>query len=291
MTLVPEALTWQGITIGGPGSDVYLADGIEGFGQPSLDMPSTRRPAGGTWGGLWTPQDAAYTVNAWLNAGSDIRDWDGYKAMRASMACRSMPDDELPLAWSDLMGDEELCAFVRPARFVPMGDEDGFHHGAVGLDMQWVASDPTVYDYAQTTAVTWSSGSPVSSASFEAANAGVYVPWARRAWDARFTAHGTVARPWMKVTHDDGTFEKIVFEVTLTGGQVLTVRDRGFGPVAMVGSRLLSRVTSTTELGIASRAPRWWRLLPSTGSDGQNVVTIGVGSGTVSGYVKTRGTR
>lgn len=292
MTLVPEAITWQGITIGGGESDVHLDGGIEGFGQPSLNMPSTKRPAGGTWGGLWSPQDSSYTVNAWMDAGAgDLRDWSGYTDLRDSMRNRALPSDEIPLAWSDLMGEGEMCAFVRPSRFEPIADEDGVHGGSPGLDLQWVASDPTVYDYEQTTAALWGSGNPVSSDAFEAANAGALVPWARRAWDVRMTAHGTVSRPWMEVAHDDGTFEKITFEVTLTGGQVLTVADRGFGPCAMVGSRIVSRVTSITEKGITSRAPRWWLLHPSTGDDGNNAVMVGVGSGSVSGYVKTRGTR
>lgn len=290
MTLLPEALTWQGITIGGADSDVYIAEGIEGFGQPALNMPSTQRQAGGTWGGLWTPQDAAYTVNAWLDAGhANARDWSGYKALRSSMRNRPMPSDELPLAWADLLGDGEMCAFVRPSRFVPIADETGTHNGAPGIDIQWVASDPTIYDYTQAARI-WSSGDPVSGDEFEVANDGDLVPWARYAWELRMTAHGTVTDPFVKVEHDDGTFEQITWlGLSLSGGQVLTL-----GPdlVSRVGRVHVSgRIRSLTEKGFTSRAPRWWLLHPSDGEDGANVVTVGCGSGTFSGYLKTRGTR
>lgn len=289
MTLLPDAITYQGITIGSQGSDIYFAQGVTGWGQPSYAMPSTPRQAGGEFGGQWSANGQTYTVNAWLDAG-DVNDRNvaTLMAIRSAMRLRPNPTDEVALAWSGLLWPGEVCAFVRPSRCEPAVDEDAAVSGAVGLDLQWVASDPTVYSYAQQVE-TIPTGSPVSTSTFEVANAGVLVPWARRAWEFRMTAHGTLVAPKIRVDHEDGTFEQIELSgLTMTSGQVLTIGDDLYPKVN--GNIVSGRIRSTTEAGGPARAPRWWRLLHSTGSDGENVVTMTATSGSFSGFCKTRDT-
>jgi hypothetical protein len=146
-----------------------------------------------------------------------------------------------------------------------------------------------LYSATQHTAINVDSGSPVSTASGEAANAGTFIPGAPRAWDVRMTAHGTTTNPKIRVDHADGSFEQIEFVgLTMGGGQVLTIAEDLYPRVD--GQIVSGRIRSTTETGGPSRAARWWRLLRSTGSDGQNDVTVSVASGTFHGYVKTRDT-
>lgn len=157
------------------------------------------------------------------------------------------------------------------------------------MPVAFTAVDPVLYA-ADPDTETVPLGSPVSTHSFEAANDGRLVDGARRAFEFWIRAHGTTTNPVIRVDHADGTFEQVTFQgLTMTSGQVLTI---GADLVPRVQSAIRSGyVRSTTQLGGTSRALRPWRLLPSSGSDGANEVTISVASGTFSGYCKTRATR
>lgn len=290
MTLEQDALTWQGISIGGPESGALLDEGIEGLSPSGSDIASTPRSTGGTWGGLSTPRTVPVTADVWLDLdnGAGIDDlW----AIADSMENRALPTDELPLAWSGFMWPEgEWCKFVRPFQCEWLTDEEGTHGGAPGLTLAWQPSEPWAYEYEQTTAALWSSGDPVSTAEFQAPNPGRLRRHARRAWQLRLTAHGTVSNPWIRVDHADGTFEKITLSgLTMTGGQVLKIEE---DLLPRVDGRIVSgHIRSVTQLGRVARAPRWWDLHPSNGEDDANVVTMGVTSGSWSGFMKTRGVR
>lgn len=153
---------------------------------------------------------------------------------------------------------------------------------------QLVAEDPVLYAATPTTA--WTTASATASATFEAPNDGRLVPFARRAWDVSITAATTLTNLTIRVDHDDdSTWEQIQFQGTITAGQTLTV---GADLLPRVGTAIRSGwVRSLTQAGLASRAPRWWDLHPSTGSDDNNEVTISAASGTFTGTVLTRSTR
>lgn len=155
------------------------------------------------------------------------------------------------------------------------------------LTVQALAEDPVLYSAEQTTAALWATEDPVTGDTFEAANGGNLVPGARRVWDLRMTANGgSLVNPFVNVDHDDGTYEHITFQGTLTAGQVLRVQS---DLLPYVGSALRSGwIRSTCETGPTSRVARWWLLHPSTGTDGKNAVTVGATSGSFSGYLKTR---
>ena len=294
-----NALNWQGIAIGHPSSGAYFDEGIEGLHPPGSDIASTPRSTGGTWGGLSTPKTLPLIGDLWLGDPKaipdpdDETDWDTDPlwAIADAMDNRALPDDELPLVWSGLMWPAgEWCKFVRPFQCEWLTDEDGTHGGAPGLTLGWMPSEPWAYTYEQTTAAYWPTGDPVTGAAFEAPNPGRLRQHPRRAWEVRMTAHGTVRAPWIRVDHPDGTFELISFpDLVMTGGQVLTI-----GPdlLPRVSGRIVSSyLRSLTELGRSSRAPRWWNLHRSTGTDGGNQVTVGVSTGSFSGWVKVRGVR
>lgn len=292
MTLAPEAITWEGLTIGSnpATSDLYLDAGIEGWGQPAFNMPSVQRAMGGEWGGTWSAQAATYTANAWMDVGDKpTRDPAKFKAFRSSMKLRPNPADEVALAWSDLLWDGEVCAFVRPTRCVPVIDEDAVEGGTVGWDAQWLSSDATVYDYTPTQHI-WATGDPVSSDTFTVGNTGDLVERARRAWRWRFTAHGTTTNPKIRVEHLDGSFEQILFQgLTMTGGQVLTI---GADMTPRVQSQIVSgHIRCTTNLFGPDKAPRWPLLHPDDGEDPANEVTVTVDSGAFSGFCETRSTQ
>jgi hypothetical protein len=297
--VVRNALNWQGIAIGNPSSDTYFDEGIEGLHPGGSDIASTPRSTGGTWGGLSTPKTVPVTADLWLGDPDaipnpdDETDWDTSSlwAIADSMDNRALPTDELPLAWTGFMWPPgEWCKFVRPFQCEWLTDEDGTHGGAPGLTLGWQPSEPWAYSYEQETAALWPTDEPVSSDSFQAVNIGRLRPFARRAWQLRMTAHGTLVSPWIRVGHDDGTYEKITFSgLTMTGGQVLTV---GEDLLPKVDGRIVSKyVRSVTERGIVARAPRWWDLHRSDGDDGANQVTVGCTSGLFSGFLKTRSTR
>lgn len=291
MTLTENALTWQGITIGGPDSDLYIEGGVEGLGRTPATPTSTPRSTGGVWGGLSKPEARTITAEVWLNAGSvGVKDYSALWAIDAAMQERARPTDEIPLAWAGFMWPSEHCVFARPVQCDWLTSEEGYHDGAPGLDLQWVASDPTRYEYEPTTAAYWPTDDPVDTAEFQAPNSGLLVPYARRSWNLRMTAHGTVRNPWIRVDHADGTFEKITLSgLTMTGGQVLKIEE---DLLPRVDGRIVSgHIRSVTQLGRVARAPRWWLLHPSDGEDDANVVTMGVTSGSWSGFMKTRGGR
>lgn len=290
-TLDPDALNWDGITIGGADSGVYFGDGVQGLGQPPFRMGFTPRAAGGSWGGLAVPGELAISTDVWLDADhTGTRDFGPLRDIRKAMAPRPNPDDELPLYWSDLMWDAEVCAFVRPARCEIATDEEGVHGGAPGLDLQWIGSDPVVYS-ADETDGSFGGDTPVASDEFVAYNAGTLTPWARRAFRVRITAHGTTTNPFVRVDHADGTFELIVWQgLTMTSGQVLTF---SADQTARVGSRVVQAyMRATTEAGGPTKAPRLWLLHPGAAEDytPANTITVGCATGAISGFVKTRDT-
>jgi hypothetical protein len=292
-TFQARTLTWDGITIGGPDSDVHFGEGgVEGLGQPAFDSQPVPRALGGSFGGVDRVLDRTISAEAWIDCpdGEDPSslDFTTLMALHESMRVRPQPDDELPLVWSEMMWPGDWCAFARPRRCEWLTDEDGVHNGAPGVDLQWVASDAAAYsaDYEQRL---WPTDDPVGSDEFQVPNTGYIVEHARRAWDLRLTAHGSVVNPFVRVDHADGTFEKVVFPVSMTGGQVLTV---GADLRPRVGQQIVSSVRSTTEVGVTSKVPRWWLLHHSTGDDEANVVTVDhAGSGTFSGWMRTRSTR
>lgn len=292
MTLKVNAITWDSNTIGGADADVYL-DAVEGFGQPPFSRQSTPRAQGGSWGGRTVPQEHVLTAEAWVDCqdGTDptALDFTKLHAIRDSMTYRPNPDDVLPLQWSALGWEGEWCYFAQPARCEWLADEESTHNGAPGLDLQWVAADPTAYSAEQTTAKLVNTGSPVSTTTFEAPNAGGYRSAARYAWEFRMTAHGTTTNPRIRVDHDDGTFEQWLFSgLTMTGGQVLTIIE---GIPRVAGSLVTGYVRVTTDKGGPGYGRRPFRLLASDGEDGKNEVTMSVSSGTFSGFCKVRSTR
>jgi hypothetical protein len=297
-----NALNWQGIAIGHPSSHTYFDEGIEGLHPTGSDIESTPRSTGGDWGGASVPKARTIVADAWLGDPDEIpdaddeTDWDTAALWRIadSMDNRWLPTDELPLAWSGLMWPAgEWCSFVRPVQCEWLTDEEGVHGGAPGLTLAWKPSAPHVYTLEQFTAALWSPDDPVSSAEFQALNPGRLREFAGRAWQLRMTAHGTLVSPWVRVDHPDGSFEKISFSgLTMTGGQVLKVEDVGLGVQATVNGRIKSgHIRSVTERGIVARAPRWWRLLPTTEIPAANTVAVGAAAGVFSGFMKTRGTR
>lgn len=147
--------------------------------------------------------------------------------------------------------------------------------------------DPVLYTstYAERT---WPSGAPDTTDTFNAANAGWEVPFAHRAFELRLTAHGTTVRPRVRVDHPDGSFEQVTFDVTMSGGQVLTLGADGY---PRIGSQIASKCISTNQTGLSTPSRLPWRLIDSTGSDGRNEVTVSVQSGAFSGYLRTRGTK
>jgi hypothetical protein len=251
------------------------------------------------WGGLSTPKTIPVVADLWLGDPHNIpdpddeTDWDTDPlwAIADSMDNRWLPGDELPLAWSGLMWPAGgWCKFVRPFQCEWLTDEEGTHGAAPGLTLGWQPSEPWAYTYEQHVSAYWPTDDPVSSASFEAPNPGRLRMHPRRAWDWRFTAHGTLRGLWIQVDHPGGTFERISFpDLVMTGGQVLTI---GADLLPRVNGRIVSSyLRSITELGRSSRAPRWWDLHHSTGEDGKNTVTVGVTTGLFSGWCKTRGVR
>jgi hypothetical protein len=153
--------------------------------------------------------------------------------------------------------------------------------------VNFVAPDDARYTSAQ--ALPINVNSPTTSANGQAPNAGTFVEHARRAFEFRFTAAaGGCTNPRVRVDHADGSWEQITLQgLSMTAGQVLTYVD---GTWRLGSAPVSGRVRSASNVG-AGRAPRLWRLLPSTGSDGANVVTMSVATGTFTGFTKTRGTR
>jgi hypothetical protein len=290
MPLLRDAITWEGLKIGSDHeADAYFDDSIDGWGQPPYSMPSTPRQMGGEWGGQWSVQAATYTTNVWMDVGEGTaRNLAAYRALRSSMKLRPNPNDEVALAWSGLLWDDEVCAFVRPTRCVPVVDEDAVHGGKVGLDLQWLSTDAVVYSYEAEQRL-WPTDDPVTGDSFTVGNTGDLVPWARRAIKWRFTAHGSVTGLTFRIDHPDGTFEEIVVQGTIPSGHVLTVGD---DMTARIQSEIVtSRIRSNTNLFTGGRAPRWPLLHPDDGEDEANEVTVSVDTGAVSGYCETRSTQ
>lgn len=289
---LPGALTWADIdAAGGPGGDGLYLGRIKGLGQPGSPPTSRPRASGGSWGGICVPSERTITADVWLDADkSGVRDYSLLFDLYTAMQPRPRPTDELPLSWSGLMWPPgDWCVFARPIQCDWATDEEGVHGGAPGIACQWIGSDPTIYSLEQIIARLVSPEAPVSSTqTFEAPNAGIRVPWSRRAVELRMTAHGTLVGPWLRVDHADGTFERVSWpELTMTGGQVLTA---GLGDnVARLSGRLITGpVRSYTGTGEPSRVARWWQLHRSNGTDGGNVFTWGATSGSWSGYVKVR---
>jgi len=279
-----DELTWDGLTIGGPGADLILGEGVEGLAQVGVAPAWQPRSLGGATGGTSYPGPRTITAAGWVN-GTD-GDVSALHRLYQSMAPRPDPADELPLQWSGLMWPYSHAVWVRPTRCEWLTDEQGVYEGAPGVDLQWVASDPTIYAAAQTNAILVATGSPVSQATGQGANAGIEVPWARRAIEVRLTAHGTVRRPRVSVAHGGGVFDEVSFPtLTMTGGQVLTLRPDGYW---RVGTRIVSP-TGRTERGGTGATWRL-RLVDSTGSDNRNAFTMTVGEGAFSGFVKVRST-
>jgi hypothetical protein len=285
-----DVLTWQGITFGqNDEADFLLDDGIEGLAHVGVSPAWKPRHDGGAVGGTAYPGPRMVTATAVLDGGADA-DLDALWRLHEAMRPRPNPTDELPLSWSGLMWPGHHCVFARPTRCDWLTDQIGVDQAAPAVALQWAASDPTVYTYEQTTALLVATGSPTGSASGQAANPGIEVPWARRAWDLRWTAHGTVTSPRIRVEHPGGAWEQVTLQgLTMAGGQVLTLgEDRLF----RVGTQVVNGYARfQTNATVSSRAPRWPRLLTSTGTDSANVVTMSVATGTFSGFAKVRGTR
>lgn len=283
------------LTIGKPGPsaqpDLYLDEGIEGLDM--VDALYQSRPAqhAGEWGGLGTLPARRVAVSAWMDAAAAAGELDFAPlwAVRSAMVLRPDPTDERPICWAGLTWPGEHAMWCRPSKCRTAVDEEAVHEGAPGLDLEWVASDPVIYS-AETSDRVWSTGSPVSSDEFAVGNDGDTMPFAtRRAWLLRMTAHGTLTDPWVRVDHADGSWERITFLGSQSGGQVLTV-----GPdlLPRVGSQIASaRIRATSSRSsTSSTTPLWWRLHAGSVGDEVNVVTVGCASGSFSGYVKTRST-
>lgn len=157
------------------------------------------------------------------------------------------------------------------------------------ITIVFTVKDDTLYDATATNAGHIASGSPVSTATFEAANAGHLVLNAPRAYNFAFTAATTWVNPRIRVDHSDSTFEQITLQgLTVTAGQTLTL---GADRLPRVGSQIVSgRIRATTEKGGPGNAAPWFRLLASDGSDGANEVTVTGSSGTFYGDCNVRGT-
>lgn len=156
--------------------------------------------------------------------------------------------------------------------------------------VQFTAEDPVLYASSQATALNVSSGSPVSTASGEAANGGWLVAGARRAVEWRLTANGATTNPTLRLDHADGSFEQVSFTgLSMTGGQVLTIGDDLVPKVD--GDAVSGRARwANQDVTNARGSIGGFRLHPSTGSDGANEVTMSVASGAFSGFCKVRST-
>jgi hypothetical protein len=294
--LTPDALTWPGVdpavTIGAVGAELSFDEGVEGLDIPSIDRTSTPAGRGGTWGGRHRYGPRLVSCDAVLTDElATAGEFEPLWRLAEAMQVIESPAGELPLYWRGLMWPGAHCVFARPVRCEWLTDEDGVKSEVPGFDLAWEATDPTAYSAAQAAEII-DTEDPQSSVTFEVANAGGYRPAARRAWEFRMTAHGTVTSPRIRVDHADGSWEQVELSgLTMTGGQVLTLGpDRVFRVQSILRTGNVRSTTSSWVPGATSRALRMWRLLHSTGSDGNNEVTMSVASGAFSGFCKTRST-
>lgn len=285
--LTIDALTYDGLAIGKDAT--HFADGIEGLDMPDTLYESTPASNAGTWGGMGRPGPRVVSASLWM----DEMEVGGYdlSTLRRHMIPRPSPLDEIPLAWAGLGWPEgEYACWARPTKLRAITDEEAVIDGVRdGMGLEWECSDPVIYDYEQTTAALWSPSSPVSSDEFVAVNAGATLPFpARRSWELRMTAHGTLINPWVRVDHPDGTWERIRFDVTMTGGRVLTL---GADLLPRIGSLdVTAKITATSSQAPTrpSSVPYWWRLYHGSIEDEANVVTVGCSAGAFSGFLKVR---
>jgi hypothetical protein len=289
--LALNAMGWEGIVIARrpnavPGAEpgLILGDGIDGLGvTPPSDDPSPRAQ-GGEWGGRHSPRGRLVATDCTSN------DLDALWRLAEAMQPIESPLDERPLYWRGLLwGDDPWCVYARPVRCDWLTDEEAVDNDLPGFELAWKATDPTAYAAVAIQAGYVATGSPTSTTTFEAPNVGGYRRWARRAWEFRFTAHGTTTNPRIHVAHADGSWERWQFTLSMTGGQVLKI---------VAGMPLLNdmpvpgRVQVSTSTGTSpGRARRPLRLLASDGDDGANVVTMSVATGAFSGFCKVRSTR
>jgi hypothetical protein len=285
-----DAMGWEGLLIArrpatNPSADprLILGDGIDGLGVTPPNDDPTPRAQGGEWGGRHSPRGRLVATDCTSN------DLDALWDLAEVMQPIESPLDERPLYWRGLLwGDDPWCVFARPVRCDWLTDEEAVDNDLPGFELAWKATDPTAYAAVPTQASLVPTGSPTTTTTFQAPNEGGYRRWARRAWDVRFTAHGTTTNPRIHVAHDDGTWERWQFTLTLTGGQVLTIRE---GMPRLNGAPIPGKVQVSTNAGGPGRARRPLRLLRSDGTDGNNVVTMSVATGAFSGFCDVRSTR
>lgn len=145
MTLPLQSLTWQGLTLGGYNEDAQLAEAVLGLGQPPRTTKMMDRHGGGQEPG--TSRDLGREVTASITLDT-ARAADLYATVVGSMAVRPDPTDVLPLSFAGLLWPGECRVYARPEKCDPVMDEEAVHEDHVALDLQWLASDPTIYSEA-----------------------------------------------------------------------------------------------------------------------------------------------
>lgn len=271
MPLLMESLNWDGAVLSANGSTgLILGTKIRGFGQGSHRMPTMDRAAGGGASGISLPTPRVIDVDVWSN------DHDELLELRAKMAARPLPTDVLPLSWRGLgWGDRELCVYARPVTENHDVDQEAPQGVVAGINCQWQADDPTVYELTPTTR-TQSTATSLVSWEWENTGHGTPLPGlGGRAWTVEITAATTTVRPYVRVGSRRVTFRS----VTLAPGQKLRI-----------GPDRIPRVGSTVALGYSSSPPSLdaqWPILPA----GEEVnFVIGAESGTFTAAGEFRGT-
>lgn len=269
MPLLMESLNWDGAVLSANGSTgLILGTKIRGFGQGAHRMPTMDRAAGGGASGISLPTPRVIDVDVWSN------DHDKLLELRAKMAARPLPTDVLPLSWRGLgWGDRELCVYARPATENHDVDQEAPQGVVAGINCQWQADDPTVYELTPTPKT---QATATSSVSWSWTNPGLSTPlpgMGGRAWTLEVTAATTTSRVFVQVGSRKVTFKNL----TLSPGQKLRI-----------GPDRIARVGTAVSVGFtgSSRSPRW-PILPA----GEAVTfVIGCESGTFTAAGEFRGT-
>lgn len=246
-----------------PTDDAIIDGGIDGLGIPKFLTPTMQRFLGeGVVGGRQLVGARSIEVEAFTLDPTVVTTLSGL------MGARPDPVDVFPLPLVDIIVPGRRVAFVRPDGLEWIFDEEA-HQEVVGLRLMFLAEDPVIYS--ETPTVEASSSS--SSHSIEVTNAGNLATVNGRAWTLELTASGTVVNPWIEV--DD---RRVVFPVTLTSGQVLTVdTDRQ----TWIGSQRITGLPTTP----GEDAPDWPVIPP-----GESDVTLGATSGSFAVELAHRAT-
>lgn len=266
-------------TLADHGININGVTGVTGMGRPGRRTTRAQRTNGnGTVSGGQRFNERE--IGAMLG----VDDIAVLQQLESTFDVREDPDDVSVLTISGMGYEGVRRAYVLPERFDYKVNNEGTATGFWQCDVAWIADDPNLYAEDQvshifgTGSATDGMGtSPAGSFTFAATNEGTRGARSGRALELRITAHGTVVDPYIKITTAGRTDEAVTWHRTMTSGQVILTDEN---LTARIGEL---RIDGTARSG-TSPFRNWPKFQP-----GEQAFEIGCASGTISGYLKTRG--